>query len=230
MSKVLIIAPTSQVKNYCIDEYVSNIRAMKVDFKICDNTLNNANGELYKAMNLDVLHVDPLSKTAIQYVTESQNKLRDYFLKNDYTHLLSIESDLLPPVYIVDKLLAHRKGVVSAPYFTHTNSSARLMVQEMSTMNATFGQFRSIPIMDSFLSMDSGLKQVGCMGLGCTLIEREIVEAIPFRCTPDERTQNEAFADSFFASDLARAGVAAWLDTSITITHLNQNWLTTRIN
>lgn len=223
-NKVLIACPSNAIKNYCLDAYVSSVEAMGYDFVIADNTPSQGNKNQYLVRNIESLWSDPKGKSSYQIITDSQNQIRDYFLERDYTHLMFIESDLIAPVYTVEKLLAHQKPVVGFPYLIYSGSHTIAMIQEMSENLASIGKFTNLSLMDSFLAMDGGLKKVRAMGFGCVLIEREIIEAIPFRCNQDDLVKGEAYADSFFYSDLARAGVPCYLDTSITITHLNQDW------
>lgn len=224
-TKVLISAPTSAVKNYCLFEYISHVRAMECDYLLVDNTPGNANKHLYDILNVTWAHCKPEGKTTYQAITDSQNVIRDYFLKGNYTHLLLIESDLLPPPNIKDRLLAHNKAVVGCPYFIFTGQDTKLMIQEMSQNKGSFGMFSALQLRSSFLAMDGNLQQIHGMGFGCTMIARDILEHVKFRCTPDALTKNEAWSDSFFYDDMMRVGIPVYVDTSITVPHMNQDWV-----
>ncbi len=225
--KVLIAAPTSSVKNYCVNEYVSNVLAMGHDFLLADNTPDNANKELYNAMGLfNYIWIDPSNKNHFQVITESQNAIRKYFLENDYTHLMFIESDLLPPVWAVDKLLAHELLVVGFPYFIYNGSDTTLMIQKMLySPSINWGFSTQLQKKEAFLFIDGSIKKLHALGFGCVLIAREIIESFPFRSSPDGYTIGETHADSFFYNDLERNGVPVFCDTSMVITHWNQDWL-----
>lgn len=225
--RVLLAAPTSANKNYCAEEWVSNAKRFKQDIFISDNSLNNSNKEFYKKHNINYSWVDPKGKTSVQYITESQNQIRDYFLKNDYTHLFFLETDLFPHPSVLSLLQSLDLPVVSAPYFTFRGNGTILLNQEIKIVGSQ-AITRNYSLKESFNFTDGNVHQCYSCGFGCTLIKRSVVEALPFRYTGDNLTCNEdgsaSHSDSFFYSDLQKLKIPAYLYTGVNIRHYNSDW------
>lgn len=229
--KVLVAAPNSFHKNYVATEYfsvVKNLTYPNYDLFFVDNSPNNCNKELYESLGLKYKWVNPENKSSILFIWESQNEIRNYFLDNkEYEYLMFIETDLIPPPDIIEKLIVHQKPVVGAPYFIGKLEKTILMNQEVDEF-WTIGETRNKTIEESFLMCDGKLKQAFSIGFGCTLIERFVIAHFPFRYMPDEHVQNDAsnpaHADSFFYSDLFINYLDVYLDTSLIIEHKNQDW------
>ena len=52
-------------------------------------------------------------------IVSSRNKLKEYFLKNDYDYLLSLEQDVVSPKDVIERLMKHDKDICSGLYFNH---------------------------------------------------------------------------------------------------------------
>lgn len=66
----------------------------------------------------------------LDIMVAKQNMIRKEFLKKgSYTHLLMLESDNVPPKDVVDRLLKHKKDVVSALYFIKSMQTAVHQIQ-----------------------------------------------------------------------------------------------------
>lgn len=233
-NRVLIVAPSHESKNYCSNEYYTNLYKIaefsNADILIADNTAENKNKHLYDAVGVNTLWLST-KKIPMHAITDSQNALREVFLNNEngYTHWMFIESDLIPPATIIAELLAHQKGIVGCPYFIFKGQGRKPMLQWMSRASETFGVNYQYNIDEGFNLTDGHLKQVHALGFGCVLIERDIIEMFPFRSSDQRtndtkhygKTQGIAHSDSYFYNDLAREQIPVWCDTSITITHLN---------
>ena len=59
----------------------------------------------------------------------------------------------------------------------------------------------------------------GC-GLGCTLIERKVIEKISFTYYPDLK----GHSDIFFANEVWKNGMRVFVDTSVICDHRNVPW------
>lgn len=225
--KILLAAPTSVNKNYCIHEWISNARRFGCDIFISDNSLNNENKELYIKYGINYSWVDPKGKTSVCYITESQNQIREYFLAGDYTHLFFLETDLFPHPSLLSLLHSLDLPVVSAPYFIYKGNSTIQMNQEIKIVGRQ-AITRNYSLKESFLFTDGNVHQCYSVGFGCTLIKRGVVETLPFRYTGDNLTCNEdgsaSHSDSFFYSDLQRLKIPAYLYTGNVVRHYNSDW------
>lgn len=235
--KILVAAPNSFHKNYIAKEYFSLIKNLShpdYEIFIADNSPNNENKDLYDQLGINYVWTNPKGKNSFQFIWESQNEIRNYFLDNkEFTHLCFIETDLLPPPYILEYLLAHQKSVVGLPYFIYKDNDSILMNQELDPF-WTGGETRNFTLEESFMQMKGDLKMAFSIGFGCVMIERWVVATFPFRFTNDKNVQNDAsgpsHADSFFYADLFMAGLEVYLDTAMPIDHYNQDWMKINID
>ncbi len=229
--KVLVAAPTSFHKNYIAKEYytlIKNLSYPNYDI-IADNSPDNCNKELYEGYGVKHIWNNPKGKDSTMFLWESQNNIRNHFLDGDYRFLLFIETDLLPPRDIIERLLEHKKPVVGCPYFIYKGEDAMLMNQHIDlTYNP--GTTRNFTSEESFAKFDGTLKQAYSVGFGCTIIKRSVVAQIPFRVAgviQDDSVRDnhiKSHADSWFYGDCFHNNIPVFLDTSLVIPHYNQDW------
>lgn len=217
---VFIGTPTSDVKNYCWDEFYSRVNALsykKRKFAIIDNSKSRKNLKNLRKIGIECDYVNPKQKDAIKFICESHNALRRIFLSTKAEYFLHLESDVIPPQDVIERLLLHEKAVVSAPYFINVGDKSHLMIIEKEA--DTIGSLETTR-MDNFADfkiMDGQLHKVHSAGLGCTLIHRDIMKDIKFRY---EEGFN-AHPDTFFAIDLDAKGIPFYVDTGILCEHRN---------
>jgi hypothetical protein len=222
--KILIIAPTSLNKDYIFIEWylhISTLTYQNYDIVICDNSIDETYYKNLQKMGINCLYVSPKNKSNAQYITESQNLLRNYFLNHkEYDIMISIEVDVFPPRNFIEKLLSTKKEVVSGLYFWNFGKNSKPLVSyfvktgEKKMENVIPGMF------DCFKFVDSEVKQIYQTGIGCTMIYRKIVEKIKFR------TDNKKFihSDVNFYKDLYNFRIPNYMDTSIICKHYNSDW------
>lgn len=226
--KVLIGTPTSNQKDYCFDDWYDNVKMFtypEVDLLMVDNSIGEAYHKHLKSKGVNCVHVNPAGRHTQQYITESQNVIRNYFLDHpEYTHLFMLESDVFPPCYVIEQLLHHDLECVGAPYFIQSGMDSHLLlgiyVPGFSPETEVTGMVMRPTL--SFIFMDGTLKLTSMQGVGCTMIKREVIEKIPFRSIEGHKNH----ADSFFYEDLFKAGYQNYSDTSLEIQHRNLDWNT----
>lgn len=223
--KVLVVTPHNEVKNYCFDKWldrVTNLTYPNYDILIADNSPSNKNKKKIMKAGVSCIHIKPKNKANQKYIAESHDALRNYALIKGYDFILHLESDVFPPHDIIERLLVHRKTVVSAMYFIDFGDKSHLMLQGIENIGGTLKFTTNIEEGHDIQYVDGQLKEVYACGLGCMLIHRSILEKIKFRW------EEGAFAhpDSFFAADLKTLGIKQYLDTSILCHHENSSWAT----
>lgn len=224
--KILLAAPISNKKDYIIIEWlihVSNLTYQNYDILLCDNSIDKTYHKQIQKMGFNCLYVDPTNKHSRQFVTESQLRLREYFLKHDYDIYLSVECDNFPPRNFIEKLLAEMElgcKIIGIPYYYGFGKESNLVFQYFEKDENN--EYRSIwPTLDKMIEfLDGKVKQVYENGIGCTMISREIIEKIPWRYEEG----HTGFADTHFYKDLWNAGYDNWIDTSMICFHCNSNW------
>ena len=86
------------------------------DLVLVDNSESNDYYNKLKKLDVKVIK-DNYQEGAKDRVISSRNKLREYFLQNDYDYLLSLEQDVVPPKDVIEKLVKHDKDICSGLYF-----------------------------------------------------------------------------------------------------------------
>lgn len=224
--KVLLAAPTSDKKRYCQTEWLKHIKQFTgadYDILIVDNseTLDNVR-EIHAFGGIIAKHYKPDERGLIYTINGCMNYIRDYFLKNNYTHLFILESDQFPPKDTIQRLLSHNLPVVCHSFFHYTD--VNLMVFDIQKILGVQVSCR-MPLMQSYLFCDGTVKKATGTGLGCVLICRDVVERVPFRIPPKESKlyKNGAFPDHYFHIDLIEKNISCFCDTSRISRHYNNS-------
>lgn len=221
--KVLIAAPTSRVKDYVFLDWLLNVKSFtykNVDILLCDNSVDIKYQQYLNMLGVKTLRVNPEGKNPREYVTESQNLLRSYFLNNDYDYYFSLESDILPPKDVIEKLLMADLDVVSGLYFYNFGAKSNLLLNYFVKEGDKKYRTHNPTLKEALQWVDGSVKQVYECGIGCTLIKRAVLEKIPFRWV----LNNNGFSDTHFYADLYKNGYLAFVDTSILCKHKNSSW------
>ena len=233
LPKVLICAPTSKAKNYAFKEWITNIKQFtypNIEVVIFDNT--NDNGENAKYLESEFIkmfgyndifkafHTNINSISIIERMCKSHNECIEYAKNNGFRKVLHLETDIIPPNDVIERLLFHNKQVVGALYYRDEGINRRLMIQntikhsEYSFANVNMEQHEDI------VFIDGTLKQVGHIGLGCVLMDINIFKNISFRF----KDRVDLHPDSLFAEDCLRYNIPIFGDTSIICQHWNSAW------
>ncbi len=227
--KVFIATPHADRKNYCLEQYFEVINTLSYKNKVvlvADNSDSNKNTQLLNKMGIKAIHVKPKKKSNFQYICESHNALRSAFLRSNADIFFHLESDIKPPVDIIERLLSTRKRVVGAPYFIGSGSESYLVSQDIEKFGVEMKLTKRMDDGTDFMFIDGKLKKVHTIGLGCIMIDKRTLKKVPFRW---EKGIN-AHPDSFFAHDLHMLGIPIWCDTSIIPEHNNNEWTNFKIN
>ena len=114
--------------------------------------------------------------------------------------LLTVEHDIIAPPDALQKLWDTGAPVVYGVYLFRHGPPA------LNTLRYTTGSAPDMPLSrfpdDLARAWADGIANVSGAGFGCTLIRREVLEAIPFRSGPDH-----PHPDLPFAADCIRAGI-----------------------
>lgn len=223
--KVLLVTPHNEIKNYCFDDWIAratNLTYPRYNILIADNSKTNKNKKRIVSKGINAIYIKPKHKSNQKYIAESHEALRIQALSNGYDFILHLESDVFPPHDIIERLLVHRKTVVSAPYFINFGEDSHLMIQNIEKLGGSIKFTTNIKDGHDIQYFDGQLHEVYAAGLGCCLIHRSVLEKITFRWEDGAN----AHPDSFFAADLKQMGIKQYLDTSILCEHRNSSWST----
>jgi len=207
--KFFIATYTNRVKGYCDTEFLSNLAKLSVNHPVMvvDNTIGEEYTERLTTLthtypNFSVVHItvpkEPKESQFQRNVTESVNLCRDAFLRSDADHLLIIESDVLPPINLLDKLeedvlylMGEKWGIIGGLYYRG------------------FHNYNM-----------SGLQPTHHVLSGCTLYNRELIASTPFRY---DTSALGAFPDAWMSGDASNKGYTLYNDHLILCEHLEIN-------
>ena len=186
-------------KSYCDVKFFERLQEISKGnpVHIVDNSFKldyyNKLVSLYSFSNFTFYHLDVTEgeKRFIRSVTKSVNFLRDIFLKTDSPNFLIIESDIIPPVDLLEKFdrtpLPKDAGILGAVYYKGFHDFSK-----------------------------KGLQKVGHALSGCTMYRRKLIEKYPFRwSTKDLR----AFPDAWICFD-CKNEFSIWNNNDIICEHL----------
>lgn len=238
--KILIATPTSQYKDYCVEDWSKSISSLtypNLDILILDNSEDKEHVHTFTKYkfrpNTFLMHV-PKKETDknLCYLMARCNEIsRVFALKNNYDYILSIESDIFAPHKdCVQELLSHNVDVVGYNYFISQLYKSSL-VNYISVNPNFIVQENVITFEDiyNFINIKNRLQEVESLGLGFILIKRNVFSEIPFRVSEDEFSK-EHHADTFYHLDIKRKGVIVWCDNKHILTHRNTGWGNINLN
>lgn len=226
--KVLVASYFSDLKEYALYDFlaiIKNLTYPNYDIYLVDNSKDIAFHKVIRTHGFDCDYVNPDGRMSREYMTECLNVIRDRVLKGGYDYLMMIESDLYPPLDVVDNLLIHSMPVTAYAYMIYTGEGSSPMLSEVEDDIAAFDKDYNTRILDNmagFDFMNGDIRKSHSCGLGCCLIQRWILEKIKFRI--DDEYQSHA--DEYFHKDvLVELGIQPYVDTSMIVNHWNKSWL-----
>ncbi len=225
MNKVLIAAPTTDSKNYCLMDWYKNVLNFKhpnFEVFLSDNSKTKKNSEYLRTLGISSDWVKPSKLGIINTMAKSHNQCREYAIKYNYEWMLHLETDVFPPEDIIERLLSHKKSVCGATYHIQHGLDRTLLVQQEFEYSKGDGrwQVRTRDANSAALFMDGSLKRVYNIGLGCLLIHKNVFKNFHFRSIKGM----DLHPDSFFAKDLFEQRIPIYVDTSIICEHRNSDW------
>ena len=204
--KFFICSYTNKVKSYCDVLFLAHLGQVAKDNPvfIVDNTLDN--GEYINRLR-SITNKFTFAKTIIppgkyqflRNVTFSVNLCREAFLISNCDHMVIVESDVIPPVHLLE---AFEKDI------TYLNNQK----ENWGTLGALYY---------------SGFHQYNLQGLcktpntlsGCTVYNKELIKDTLFRW--DINTLY-AFPDAFMSLDGIKKGYTNWNDHDLICQHLER--------
>ena len=160
--KVLIGTPSSEMKDYCWDEFISRVKSFSYpncDFVIADNTQGRKHLKDLRRQNINVIEIKPKMKNIFNLLAESHDALRLHALKYGYQYLFHLESDIIPPQDVIERLLLHKKKIVAGCYFIGFGNESHLMLVEQEENYVNILEANKLSKGADFDFFDGGLKK-----------------------------------------------------------------------
>lgn len=255
--RVFIVAPTSDRHSHLIDEWINHLDKLTYpNFEVClvDNTIRN--DKYFK--KLQTLKVkgrkvitwkhkwNTKSTNHLQMLAHVREEMRQYFLKNDYTHMLVLDDDIFIPKDGIQKLLYYNKDHVGfyvhvfykphrrpcllksgeihigkgLDYFSFSEINAyKRFAKNFKNNTLSKEEKLLIPHIIKDKKNPNLFKTYG-VNLGCLMIKREVLEKCAFRTHPTFIWGEDLW---YFAEANAKH-FEFWVDTNIRAIHKNTDW------
>lgn len=242
LPRVLIGSPIYEGKEYCRKEFVESIRNLTYpnkSFVMVDNSKGTSYLAKLRRDGVPAVRVNR-GRNSRDALANASNYLRKRAIEGGYDYLLMLECDIFPRKDIIEQLLKSAdvespllnvgRRVIGAPYHISDGKTTHLCVF-MPYRNEEVGLVGTRPIGPGKEAefLNTGLRQVHGMGVGCTLIHRSILEQFPFWYSEldDDRMQNKTerkHPDVYFYLDLHNAKVPVYCDTGLYALHRPSSW------
>lgn len=229
MPKVLIGTPTYEGKNYCLKQFIDNVRSFTypskfVDFVIFDNSNTPENAKyISKELGVKVVWKDYSDMGVIKKLFFTHEDIRLYAINNKYDYLLHLESDLFPPEDLIEQLLWTRKDIVGVPYQLYgggqrkpitTGYDHREMYPDVYIGGLNIGFVHHY-------FFDGTVKRCTTNGIGCTLFKVNTIRNVPFRYVEGD----DSAPDTWFTQDLLHHKLPYYVHTGLLAFHWNnEDW------
>jgi len=153
-AKIMIGVSTFPGHAYCRPEFVKNLENMRESYlKSLPRFSGSANNPINRESLCDIIYCwngkkkhwgldghnvieykQSQGEKGIEVLRNKQNVLRQVFIDGDYTHFFSIESDVIPPVDAIQRLVSHDEDIVSGLYFIQTQEYRKMDLATMASL------------------------------------------------------------------------------------------------
>lgn len=154
-------------------------------------------------------------QAARRNILHQYQQARCRFLKGNDEALFVVESDIVPPLDALQKLAALEADVAYGVYRFRVSNVINIFEKYPGTAK-NMGESLSLYPPKLAAARKAGVIACTGGGLGCTLIKRHVLEAIPFRLGEN------AHCDSYFNQDVLEAGFSQMADMSVVCGHKNE--------
>lgn len=222
--KVLVGCPTYHGKNYCLEEYADRVNSLSYDHYdvlLVDNSKEEGYCSAIRAFGLNCVH-DQFVPGVKKRLAKSRNVLRKKVLDGDYDYFLSLEQDVIPPIDVIEQLLACGKPVVSAVYtrlITVVKGDEIVAREQIPVLYGATPE-NKVALLPMHAIQGKGMIRIYGGGLGCLLIHRFVLENIKFRIGDPSKGCD----DMYFFTDLQVNRIPAFAHTEVLCAHREKKW------
>jgi mRNA-degrading endonuclease HigB of HigAB toxin-antitoxin module len=228
LPRILITAPQHESKMYSWDMWIENVKNFTypkelIEIYIADNSFTKENVKKMIGYGVKAIHVKQNKKGIIHTINDSHEACRKYFLENDFDFMLHLETDIIPPIDVIERLINNNKRICAGAYDIFQGTKRKPMIQLDERFDKTIKAYRTPEYVreDEALFFNGNVNRVYHAGLGCVLIHKSILETLSFRVDSNYNMHT----DTWFANDCYLINSNIFLDTTIQCKHYNQTWL-----
>lgn len=176
---------------YCLSQFINKLK--EIDFENFDIVLfdNSRTKEFYEKIKdtpgIKVIYDDTSENLNMFRLISSRNKILDYAINENYDYLLMMDCDVMVPKNILEKLLSHKKEVISGIYLNNFSKNGRTETAPVCWKKITGNEIKlykkAYPLIPNLnwisrrLTMDEintgNLLEVSVPSAGCCLLSRK---------------------------------------------------------
>jgi hypothetical protein len=172
-------------------------------------------------MGLDFMPWDNIITTASTYLPDARNRIHNTFLeKSEASHLLMLDSDVLPPPRLIERLLLHEKDMVGGWYkkkekFPYKNREGRTEILQRPVVYDFLKIENGSPYYTQRMFVGRGLESVDGAGAGCWMMSRKVAEALG----QSPYSMEKGGEDLVLCKKVKDLGFELWIDWDIACAH-----------
>lgn len=255
--KVLIACPTSNRHKHVVDKWLKHLDSLdypNFDVLLVDNSqdkkqyFKELKSKKVKGKKIITLHHEWDSKEThpLQMLAHVREKIRLYFLENDYDYIFWLDDDIFIPKNGIQRLLGSNKDCVG--YYVHVFYKPNRVPCVMKSGEIIMGkglEYYSFSEIDAYKSFVKKFKEdklttqekhlipfiikdihhpnlfkTYAVGIGCLMMKKEVMEKTKFQ-THDSFIWGE---DMWWFSDAEQKHIDIWCDTTVRAKHENTEW------
>jgi len=222
--KVLVAAPTWEGHKYILVKYllrVKNLSYPNYSVLLVDNGKSKSFSKWLIRKGIKVIKI-PYRENVFERIANARNAIINYVLQHpDIKYLLSLDTDVIPPRNIIERLLKHKKDLVGALIHMGFEKKVPCVLKDGYLMKngirgLSYYSWKEIREMKK----KKDLHKVWGTSVACLLIHRKIFEAgVRFRYTPYFHVGE----DIWFFTECNEKGFKFYVDLSKRIPHFNKS-------
>src|SRR3989338_7137721 len=214
--KILIGCPIYDGKKYCLNKFIEGLKSLAYknkDILLIDNSKDDLFAKQLNDLGLPTIHMGKDLKTSRDKIIYCRNLLRQEVLDGNYDYFLSLEADVVPPPDIIEKLLLHKKDIVSAVVWYYSEYEGKRIPAPLLWDFDFKGDEKYMVYVAKEELQKPQLKEIKACSLSCCLISRKALEKVKFRYKDD------SYDDVMFCIDARELGFKVYADTTQECTH-----------
>lgn len=255
--RVLILIPTNAIKAYCLAKFISQLKAIvsyekefhnsDIGVLFSDDGRDDEHKGVLEKLGYEVIKVQKTmdafkrgeKPSVVQCLANARNALRKEFcMRKEYTHALWLDSDIIPPISVVEKL-SSEKDIMSGVYWQwRYKDSNGQKIEYLAPMLFKYREneaqalgineyMAELDVQELFPNRVIGDKnsdvKIVAFGTGCWMASRKMMddERWTFRYNPDKPNTTE---DMWFSMDMTSLGYEIYANTEICCRHYMMPW------
>ncbi len=217
--RVLIGCPTYEGHSFCIKRFLEALKKISYpnfDVLFVDNSEKEEHAQFIRSHGYEVLRNAEKTADRIDAIIKNRNIIIQRAIEKGYGCLLFLDTDVLVPEDIIEKLLSHDNDIVSGVYLGGQMIKRRMrLAPVIYDFTEKKDYVKHIPV-ERVLEGD--FFEIAACGFGCCLIKREILEKVTLRYNK-ELGGGEDFP---FCKDARDKGYRIFADCTVKCIHMTK--------